>query len=42
MSVADRLAELGLELPPVVAPVGSYVPAVPSGSGGGGPSVGSN
>ena len=32
MSVADRLAELGLELPPVVAPVGSYVPAVRTGS----------
>ena len=32
MSVADRLAELGLELPHVVAPVGSYVPAVRAGS----------
>lgn len=26
--VADRLAELGLELPPVAAPVAAYVPAV--------------
>ena len=32
MSVADRLGELGLELPHVVAPVGSYVPAVRAGS----------
>ncbi|HEY5853433.1 MAG TPA: RidA family protein [Aldersonia sp.] len=28
----DRLAELGLEIPPVVAPVAAYVPAVRSGS----------
>lgn len=28
MAVADRLAELGLVLPPVAAPAGSYVPAV--------------
>ncbi|GAA3509435.1 RidA family protein [Georgenia daeguensis] len=28
MSVADRLAELGLTLPPVAAPVAAYVPAV--------------
>ena len=27
----ERLRELGLELPPVVSPVGSYVPAVQSG-----------
>jgi enamine deaminase RidA (YjgF/YER057c/UK114 family) len=27
----DRLAELGLELPPVAAPLASYVPAVRSG-----------
>ena len=32
MTVADRLAELGLQLPPLVAPVGSYVPAVRTGS----------
>jgi len=32
VSVADRLGELGLELPLVVAPVGSYVPAVRAGS----------
>ena len=31
MSVHDRLAELGLELPPVVPPVAAYVPAVRSG-----------
>ncbi len=30
--VADRLAELGLELPVVAAPVGAYVPAVRSGA----------
>jgi enamine deaminase RidA (YjgF/YER057c/UK114 family) len=30
-SPLDRLAELGLELPPVVAPLASYVPAVRSG-----------
>ncbi|PRB11810.1 RidA family protein [Microbacterium sp. MYb62] len=28
MSVAARLAELGIELPPVAAPVAAYVPAV--------------
>ena len=32
MTVADRLAELGLTLPPVAAPVAAYVPAVRSGS----------
>lgn len=32
MSVADRLQELGLTLPDVVAPLASYVPAVVSGS----------
>lgn len=32
MSARARLAELGLELPPVVPPVASYVPAVRSGS----------
>ncbi|MFK4482592.1 RidA family protein [Curtobacterium sp. AB7] len=31
MSVADRLAELGLTLPPVAAPVAAYVPAVVTG-----------
>ncbi|WP_304046319.1 RidA family protein [Jatrophihabitans endophyticus] len=31
-SVLDRLAELGLTLPPVAAPVAAYVPAVRSGS----------
>ncbi|MEO6702483.1 MAG: RidA family protein [Jatrophihabitantaceae bacterium] len=31
-SVSARLAELGIELPAVVAPVGSYVPAVRSGN----------
>ena len=31
MSARDRLAELGLELPPVVPPVAAYVPAVRSG-----------
>ncbi|MBP2475288.1 enamine deaminase RidA (YjgF/YER057c/UK114 family) [Crossiella equi] len=30
--VTQRLAELGLELPPVAAPVAAYVPAVRSGS----------
>ena len=30
--VADRLAELGLTLPPVAAPVAAYVPAVRDGS----------
>ncbi len=28
MSISARLAELGIELPTVVAPVGAYVPAV--------------
>lgn len=28
MTVGSRLAELGLELPPVAAPVGAYVPAL--------------
>jgi len=32
VSARARLAELGLELPPVVPPVASYVPAVRSGS----------
>ena len=32
MTVADRLAELGLTLPAVAAPVASYVPAVRSGN----------
>ena len=32
MAVADRLAELGLTLPVVAAPVGAYVPAVRSGA----------
>jgi enamine deaminase RidA (YjgF/YER057c/UK114 family) len=32
MTVADRLTELGLELPPVAAPLASYVPAVRTGS----------
>ncbi len=32
MSARDRLAELGLELPAVVPPVATYVPAVRSGS----------
>ncbi|MGN6409835.1 MAG: RidA family protein [Curtobacterium sp.] len=31
MSVADRLAELGLTLPAVAAPVAAYVPAVVTG-----------
>lgn len=31
MSVADRLAELRLTLPPVAAPVAAYVPAVVTG-----------
>lgn len=30
-SASDRLAELGLELPPVAAPVAAYVPALPVG-----------
>lgn len=32
MSALKRLAELGLELPPVAAPVAAYVPAVRSGN----------
>lgn len=32
MSVAARLAELGLSLPPVAAPLASYVPAVRTGN----------
>lgn len=32
MTVADRLAELGLTLPQVAAPVAAYVPAVRSGA----------
>lgn len=32
MTVAERLAELGLTVPPVAAPVAAYVPAVVSGS----------
>ena len=32
MGAADKLAELGLTLPPVVPPVASYVPAVRSGN----------
>ena len=32
MSVADRLAELGITLPPVTAPLASYVPAVRTGN----------
>jgi len=32
VTVADRLAELGLELPPVATPLASYVPAVRTGS----------
>ncbi len=31
MSIGRRLAELGIELPPVAAPVAAYVPAVRSG-----------
>ncbi|MEX2291416.1 MAG: RidA family protein [Mycobacteriales bacterium] len=31
MTVQDRLTELGLTLPPVVPPVGAYVPAVRAG-----------
>ncbi|MBB2922257.1 RidA family protein [Cellulomonas cellasea] len=31
MGATERLAELGLELPPVAAPVASYVPAVRTG-----------
>ncbi len=32
MSVRDRLAELGLELPPVAKPVAAYIPAVRTGN----------
>lgn len=32
MSIGRRLAELGIELPPVPAPVAAYVPAVRTGS----------
>lgn len=32
MTTAARLAELGIELPVVVSPIGSYVPAVRSGN----------
>ncbi|WP_156755014.1 RidA family protein [Actinokineospora pegani] len=32
MTWRDRMAELGVELPPVAAPAGSYVPAVRTGS----------
>ena len=32
MSVTSRLAELGIELPEVVAPLAAYVPAVQTGS----------
>jgi enamine deaminase RidA (YjgF/YER057c/UK114 family) len=32
MSVADRLAELGIELPEASAPAGSYVPTVRTGN----------
>lgn len=32
MSVADRIAELGLALPPVATPAGVYVPAMVSGN----------
>ncbi|OBF23326.1 RidA family protein [Mycobacterium sp. ACS4331] len=32
MSVKDRLAELGLQLPTVVAPLAAYVPAVRTGN----------
>lgn len=32
MSWSDRLVELGIELPPVVAPVASYVPAARTGN----------
>lgn len=32
MAIADRLAELGLELPAVAAPAGAYIPAVVTGS----------
>ena len=32
MSISRRLAELGIELPPVATPVAAYVPAVRSGN----------
>ena len=32
MSVSSRLQELGIELPPVVAPLAAYVPAVRTGN----------
>jgi enamine deaminase RidA (YjgF/YER057c/UK114 family) len=32
MTIQDRLAELGLELPPVAPPAGAYVPAIVSGN----------
>ncbi len=32
MSVTTRLAELGIEIPPVVAPVAAYVPATRTGN----------
>ena len=32
MTVKDRLAELGIELPPVAAAAGSYLPSVQSGN----------
>ena len=32
VSVSQKLAELGIELPPVVAPVAAYVPAVRTGN----------
>lgn len=32
MTVRDRLAELGMELPPVTLPVAAYVPAVQTGN----------
>ncbi|BBZ57187.1 MULTISPECIES: RidA family protein [Mycobacteriaceae] len=32
MTVSDRLAELGIELPEVVAPLAAYVPAVRTGN----------
>jgi enamine deaminase RidA (YjgF/YER057c/UK114 family) len=31
-AIADRLAELGLELPPIAPPAGAYVPAVVAGN----------
>jgi len=31
MSITDRLAQLGIQLPPVVVPVGSYIPALRTG-----------